>query len=126
MEDIARIHDVGAIFEEIQKFMTSLQCEPEHFNGRIIFMSMFYGIDMDENEETQNNVKRLLLQLRSMPADSRSYVGHFGDLDERRNECHEICSDEPDGKWDKIAERMLPRFSRRAVILSFVPPALWK
>ena len=55
-------------------------------------------------------MKRLLLQLRSMPADSRSCVGHFGDLDERRNECHGICSDEPDGKWDKIAERMMLDF----------------
>ena len=29
------------ILEEIQKFMKSIQCEPEHFNDRIIFMSMF-------------------------------------------------------------------------------------
>ena len=32
------------IFEKIQKFMKSIQCEPEHFNGRIIFMSMFHDI----------------------------------------------------------------------------------
>ena len=29
------------ILEEIQKFMTSLLCEPEHFNDMTIFMSMF-------------------------------------------------------------------------------------
>ena len=32
------------ILEEIHKFMKSIQCEPEHFNGRIIFMSMFDDI----------------------------------------------------------------------------------
>ena len=32
------------IFEEIQKLMKSIQCEPEHFNCRIIFMSMFHDI----------------------------------------------------------------------------------
>ena len=32
------------ILEEIQKFMKSIQCEPEHANGRIIFMSMLDDI----------------------------------------------------------------------------------
>ena len=29
------------ILEEIQKFLSGLQCEPEQFNDRIIFMSMY-------------------------------------------------------------------------------------
>ena len=41
----------------------------------------FYG----ENEETQQNVRRILLKLRVILADSRSNVGHFGGLDQRRN-----------------------------------------
>ena len=28
------------ILDEIQKMLTELECEPEHFQGRIIFMSM--------------------------------------------------------------------------------------
>ena len=28
------------ILDEIQKIMTESKCEPEHFQGRIIFMSM--------------------------------------------------------------------------------------
>ena len=32
------------ILEEIQTFMKSIQCEPEHTNGRIIFMSMLDDI----------------------------------------------------------------------------------
>ena len=29
------------LLEEIQKLMKGVQCEPEHMNDRIIFMSMF-------------------------------------------------------------------------------------
>ena len=32
------------IFEEIQKIMTVIQCEPEQFKERIIFMSMYNDI----------------------------------------------------------------------------------
>ena len=33
-----------AILNEIQKVVKRIQCEPEHFNGRIIFMSMLNDI----------------------------------------------------------------------------------
>ena len=42
-----------SILEEIQKLMKSLQCEPEHFNGRIIVMSMHTDIAWGENENTE-------------------------------------------------------------------------
>ena len=32
------------IFEEIQNVMAELECEPEHFEGRIIFMSRYNDI----------------------------------------------------------------------------------
>ena len=35
------------LLEKIQKIMTDLQCEPEHFKGRIIFTSMFNDIVWD-------------------------------------------------------------------------------
>ena len=38
------------ILEEIQKFMKRIQCEPEEFEGRIIFMSMFNEIGRREND----------------------------------------------------------------------------
>ena len=63
-----------------------------------------------EGTRKHKKVRRLLLQLQSMPADSRSNVGRFWDLDQRRNECHGIYSDEPDRKWDKTAERMMLDF----------------
>ena len=73
------------ILEEIQKIMIELQWEPEQFKGRIFFMSLYNDIVWRENEETQKHVKRILLQLRIMLADSRTGVGHFWDLDQRRN-----------------------------------------
>ena len=41
---------VGTL-EDIQKYMTELQCEPEQFKGRIIFQSMYN--DIVWREETQ-------------------------------------------------------------------------
>ena len=37
--------------------MTDVQCEPENFKGRIIFMSMYNDIDWKEKRKTKNNVK---------------------------------------------------------------------
>ena len=81
------------ILEEIQKMMTELQCEPEQFKG--------------ENEETQNNVLRILLQVRIMLADSLAVVGPSWDLDQRRNGTQPILIN----RWDKTAERMVLNFA---------------
>ena len=44
------------ILEEIEKFMTELQCEPEPFKDRIIFMSMYNDIVWGGNtEECEKN-----------------------------------------------------------------------
>ena len=42
------------ILSEIQKMMTEIKCEPEQFQGRIIFMSMYSDIVWGEkgNRET--------------------------------------------------------------------------
>ena len=72
------------ILEDIQKMMTELQCEPEQFKGRIIFTLY------EKNEETQKYVLRILLQLRIMLADSCWDVGHFWEMDQRRNGAERI------------------------------------
>ena len=45
-----------------------------------------------------------------MLADSRSDVGHFGSLDQRRNGT-ELTLTKPDGDWDKTAEQMMLNFA---------------
>ena len=76
--------------EEILKMMVELQCEPDRFKGRIIFISMYDDIVWrhcmgSRKEETQKHVRWILLQLRIMLADSFLVVGHFWDWDQRRN-----------------------------------------
>ena len=65
-----------------------------------------------ENEETLKNVRRIriLLQLRIMLADYCSDVGHFLDLDQRRNGTEFILANQME-KWDKIVERMTHNFA---------------
>ena len=45
------------IFEEIQKLMKNIQCEPEHFDGRIIFVSMNNDIVWGENGNTERCIQ---------------------------------------------------------------------
>ena len=70
------------ILEEIQKFMKELQCEPEQFNDRIIFMSCTTTLH-GKNKETQKSVKIIQLQLRIMLADFRAVFGRSWDLDQK-------------------------------------------
>ena len=41
-----------SLLEETQKFMKDVQCEPEQFKDRIIFMSMFNDMVWGEQENT--------------------------------------------------------------------------
>ena len=47
------------ITEEIQKLMERFQCEPEHFNDRIIFMSMYNDISWWKNGNTEKCVSEV-------------------------------------------------------------------
>ena len=50
------------ILDQIQQMMGELQCEPENFTGRIIFMSMFNDIVWDakgNDEICENNSKTI-------------------------------------------------------------------
>ena len=46
------------ILDEIQKFMTELQCETVQFKDRIIFMSMFNDIVWGERGNTEKCVQK--------------------------------------------------------------------
>ena len=41
------------LLEKIQSLMRDLQCEPEHFKDRVIFMSMYNDIAWREKENTE-------------------------------------------------------------------------
>ena len=48
------------LLEKIQNLMTDLQCEPEHFKGRIIFMSMYNDIEWDAKGNKEQCVRNSL------------------------------------------------------------------
>ena len=63
------------ILEEIQKIMTEIPCEAEHFTDRIIFMSMYNDIVWREQGNTEK-CEFYHLQLRIMLGDFRAVLGH--------------------------------------------------
>ena len=95
VENIPGTHDVGHLRRD-SKLMKSIQCEPEHFSGRIIFMSMFHDIVLGENGNTeeciQNSIK-VSKYARRFPCGRWSFLKPGSE-----KEWYKTCSDKPDGK----------------------------
>ena len=73
------------IHEEIPKLMTELQCEPEQFKGRMIFMSMYNDIVWGERgnaEKGESNFREVANHARKFPRGRWSFLW---DLDQGRN-----------------------------------------
>ena len=94
------------ILEEIQKFMKSIQCEPEHFTDRIIFMSMFDEILWRENDNTeqccQNSVEVGKYARRRFHRCHWSFLGTGPE-----KTWYKTCSDKPNRECDKTATMMI-------------------
>ena len=72
------------ILAEIQRMMSSMNCNPEQFKGRIIFMSMYNDI----NGEIQTTKKYVLLTPPLWPNMQRNSlydIGHSSGPDQKRN-----------------------------------------
>ena len=95
------------LLEKIQSLMRELQCEPEHFNDRVIFMSMYN--DIPWQEKRKNNVNTIHRQLRIIPVNFLAVVG-LGRGSERKR--YGTYTDKPDGSWDRMAQEMMENFSR--------------
>ena len=66
------------LLEKIQKKMTDLQCEPEHFKGRIIFTSMFNDIVWDakgNKEQCEYNSQAVAEHARKFSRGHWSFLG---------------------------------------------------
>ena len=72
------------LLEKIQSPVRDLQCEPEHFKDRIIFMSMCNDIVWRE-KEIENDVNTLHRQLQNMLVNSLAVIGLSRGLDQKRN-----------------------------------------
>ena len=97
------------ILNQIQQMMRELQCEPENFTGRIIFMSMFHDIvwDAKGNDEFCENIQKTIKQhARRFPRGHRSLLGLGSE-----KKWYGTYDHKPDGSWDRTAEKMLQNFA---------------
>ena len=72
------------ILGEIQNMMTETQCEPEQFQGRMIFMSMYNDIVWGE----KGNEELWIANFKIVEDSAKRFahdIGRFLDLDQKRN-----------------------------------------
>ena len=96
------------ILNEIQQMMGKLQCEPENFTGRSIFISMFDDIEWGEkgnDEVCVNNSKTIKEYAERFPCGQWSFLGPGSE----KKWCG-IYDGKPDGSWNRTAEKMLHNF----------------
>ena len=97
------------LLEQIQKLMEDFKCEPEHFKGRIIFMSMYNDIAWDETGNQEGCEHKSLTvadYARKFPR------GHWRFVEPgSEKKWYGTFSGRPDGSWDKTAEQMMMSFS---------------
>ena len=83
------------IFQKIQSPMRDLQCEPEHFRDRIIFMSMYNDIAKGEKGKTErceHNSQTVAECAHKFPR------GHWSFLEPgTENNWYGTYTDKPDG-----------------------------
>ena len=97
--------------EKIQNLMKDLQCEPEHFNDRIIFMSMYNDTvsgEQGNTEKCEHNSVSFSNYARIFPRVRWLFLGLGSE-----KKWYGTYSDKPDGDRDKTTERMMFERKRR-------------
>ena len=95
------------LVQEVQQFMNK-KGEPEHFQGRIIFMSMFNDIiwwTKDNERECIANVTLVTLFAKRFPAGRWSFLGLGSET-----KWYSTYNERPGGEWDRVAELMMIKF----------------
>ena len=95
------------LVREVQKFMSKMG-EPEQFQGRIIFMSMFNDIIWGKKDiETDCIANSSLVSLfaKRFPARRWSFLGLGSE-----KKWYSTYNERPGGKWDRVAELMMIKF----------------
>ena len=115
MENIHKNHNVGPPRED-SKLITELQCEPEQFKERIIFMSMYNDI-VWQAKGKKSIVNTIHRQLRIMLANSLAVIGLSWGLGQNflgpgsEQQWYGTYTDKPNGSWDRMAGEMMANFS---------------
>ena len=95
------------LVREVQKLMSKM-VEPEQFQGRIIFMSMFDDIiwrNKDNETECIANSTLVSILAKRCPAGRWSFLGPGSET-----EWYSTCNERPQGEWDRVAELMMIKF----------------
>ena len=97
------------ILDEVQKMMAELRCEPEQFQGRVIFMSMYNDIVWRERgcrENCVGNSVNVAAYAKKFPQGCWSFLGPGCE-----KKWYGTHVSKPDGEWYKTAEVMLLNFA---------------
>ena len=86
------------VLDEIQKMMTELKCEPEHFQGRIIFI---VNVQWHWSGKTRKQRKLYCECSQSYWICTKIHL--------RKWYGTHVCN--PDGQWDEVAENMMINFA---------------
>ena len=92
----------------VKDLLLRLNETPEHFTGRIIFMSMFNDISRgsrDNKVECESNANLVSLYARRFGAGQRSFFGLGSE-----KKWYSMSEDSPQ-EWDKMAETMMLTFA---------------
>ena len=95
------------LVQEVQKFMNKMS-DPEQFQGRIIFMSMFNDIISrikDNETECIANFTLVSLFAKRLPAGHWSFLGLGSQI-----RWYSIDKERSGGKWDRVAELTMIKF----------------
>ena len=95
------------LVREVQKFLSKMG-EPEQFQGRVIFMSIFndiiWGIKDNEKECIANSTLVCLFAKR-FPPGRWSFFGLGSET-----KWYSTYNERPQGEWDRVAELMMIKF----------------
>ena len=95
------------LVQEVQKLMNKMG-EPEQFQGRIIFMSMFNDISWgseDNEQECDANANLVFIHARRFPVGRWSFLGPGS-----QKKWYSTHGSRPQGEWDRVVELMMIKF----------------
>ena len=97
------------IFVEIKKVKTELQCKPEQFEGRILFMSVYNDMirgEQGNHEKCETNSVTVVNCARRFPLGRWSFLGRGSE-----KKWYGTYSGKPGGNGTKTAERVILNFT---------------
>ena len=95
------------LVDEVQRFMNKMG-DPDEFQGRVIFMSMFNDIiwgTEDNERECIANAALVSSLAKRFPAGRWSFLGPGSE-----KKLYSTYNERPRGEWDKVAELMMIKF----------------